>query len=358
MATFGSLSPGETRMEVPMTIRGIVLTAVLAAIAFAPAASVPVVAQSVAQKTWTAPRTPDGKPDLQGIWSYATITPVERPAEFAGKEFMTEQEAVAYEKRLLQENNRDRRDGTAAEDVGRAYNDFWWDRGTKVVSTRRTSLVVDPPDGKIPPLTQEAQRRAADRAAARRNSGRGPYDGPEDRPLGERCIMFGSGGVPMLPGAYNNNVQVVQTPDQIALVSEMIHDARVVPVSGVDARPPLPKNIRQYRGDSRGHWEGDTLVVVTTNFTDKTNFRGSSENMRLTERFTRVSEDTLLYRFTVEDPSSFARPWTVEIPMWKNHELMYEYACHEGNSSIAGVLSGARAEEKAAAGARTPGTPR
>jgi hypothetical protein len=330
-------------MEVPMTIRVIVLTAVLAAIALAPAASVPAAAQN---KPWTAPRTPDGKPDLQGIWSYATITPLERPAEFAGKEFLSEQEAAAYEKRILQDNNRDRRDGTAAEDVGRAYNDFWWDRGTKVVSTRRTSLVVDPPDGRIPALTQEAQRRAADRAAARRNSGRGPSDGPEDRPLAERCIMFGSGGVPMLPTAYNNNVQVVQTPEQVALVSEMIHDARVVPL---DTRPPLPKNIRQYRGDSRGHWEGDTLVVVTTNFTDKSNFRGSSENMKLTERFTRVAEDTLLYRFTVEDPSSFPRPWTVEIPMWRNHELMYEYACHEGNSSIVGVLSGARAEEKAAA---------
>jgi hypothetical protein len=326
-------------MEVPMTLRGIGLIAFLAAIAVAPAASV---AQN---KAGTVPRTPDGKPDLQGIWSYATITPVERPAEFAGKEFLTEQEAAAYEKRVLQENNRDRRDGTAAEDVSRAYNDFWWDRGTKVVSTRRTSLVVDPPDGRIPPLTDEARKRTAARTEERRRSGRGPSDGPEDRPLGERCIIFGSGGVPMLPTAYNNNVQLVQSAEQVALVNEMIHDARIVPLDG---RPPLPKNIRQYRGDSRGHWEGDTLVVVTTNFTDKTNFRGSSENLKLTERFTRVDEETLLYRFTVEDPSSFPRPWTVEIPMWRNRELMYEYACHEGNSSIAGVLSGARAEEKAA----------
>jgi hypothetical protein len=332
-------------MEVPMTIRGIGLITVLAAIALAPAASVTAVAQN---KAWTAPRTPDGKPDLQGIWSYATITPVERPAEFAGKEFLSEQEAADYEKRRLQEMNMDRRDGTAQADVTRAYNDFWWDRGTKVVSTRRTSLVVDPPDGRIPPLTEEARTRTAARAEERRRSGRGPTDGPEDRPLGERCIMFGSGGAPMLPGAYNNNFQLVQTPDQVAIVIEMIHDARIVPL---DARPPLPKNVRQYHGDSRGHWEGDTLVVVTTNFTDKTNFRGSSENLRLTERFTRVAEDTLLYRFTVEDPSSFPRPWTVEIPMWRSREPIYEYACHEGNSSIAGVLAGARAEEKAAAGA-------
>jgi hypothetical protein len=156
----------------------------------------------------------------------------------------------------------------------------------------------------------------------------------------------------MLPTAYNNNVQLVQTPDHVALLHEMVHDVRMVPL---DARPPLPKNVHQYLGDSRGHWEGDTLVVVTTNFTDKTNFRGSSENLRLTERFTRVAEDTLLYRFTVEDSSSFPRPWTVEIPMWRNRELIYEYACHEGNSSIVGVLSGARAEERAAAGAGTFG---
>ena len=328
-----------------MSLRCMALITVLAATA---------VVSTAQTSAWKAPRTADGRPDLQGIWGYATLTPVERPAEFAGKEFLTEQEAAAYEKRRLQEMNMDRRDGTAQADVTRAYNEFWWDRGTKVVVTRRTSLVVDPPDGRIPPLTAEGQRRAAARAEARRASGHGPSDGPEDRPLGERCIMFGSGGAPMLPGSYNNNVQLVQTPGHVVLVNEMIHDTRIVPL---DSRPPLPKNVRQYLGDSRGHWEGDTLVVETTNFTDKTNFRGASENMRLTERFTRVSEETLVYRFTVEDPSSFARPWTVEIPMWKSRELIYEYACHEGNSSIAGVLAGARAEEKAAA-ARQAGSPR
>lgn len=321
----------------------------VAAFALVFAASLPFAAQAprsaapAAAAKWVMPRTPDGHPDLQGVWSYATITPLERPAEFAGKEFLTEQEANAYEKRRLQEMNQDRRDGGAAADLSRAYNDFWWDRGTKVVSTRRTSLVIDPPDGRIPALTPEAQQRNAARAAARRL--RGPSDGPEDRPLGDRCIMFGSGGAPMLPTAYNNNVQVVQSRDQVVLLIEMIHEARIVPLG---PRTPLPSNIQQWTGDSYGRWEGDTLVVETTNFTDKTNFRGSSENLHLTERFTRVAEDTLLYRFTMNDPSSFAKPWTVEIPMWRNRELVYEYACHEGNSAMTGILSGARAEEREA----------
>ena len=307
------------------------------------AAQAPRAAAPAAAAKWVMPRTPDGHPDLQGVWSYATITPVERPAEFAGKEFLTEQEAAAYEKRRLQEMNQDRRDGGAAADLSRAYNDFWWDRGTKVVSTRRTSLVIDPPDGRIPALTPEAQQRNAARAAARRL--RGPSDGPEDRTLGDRCIMFGSGGAPMLPTAYNNNVQMVQSRDHVVLLNEMIHDVRMVPLG---AWTPLPPNIRQLTGDSHGRWEGDTLVVETTNFTDKSNFRGSSENLRLTERFTRVAEDTLLYRFTVDDPSSFTKPWTVEIPLWRNRELLYEYACHEGNSAMTGILSGARAEEREA----------
>jgi hypothetical protein len=324
----------------------------VAAVALVIAASMPFAAQAPrpaapAAAKWVMPRTPDGHPDLQGVWSYATITPVERPAEFAGKEFLTEQEADAYEKRRRQEMNQDRRDGGAAADLSRAYNDFWWDRGTKVVSTRRTSLVIDPPDGRIPALTPEAQQRNAARAAARRL--RGPSDGPEDRPLGDRCILFGGGGVPMLPTAYNNNVQVVQSRDQVVFLNEMIHDARIVPLG---ARTPLPSNIRQWTGDSHGRWEGDTLVVETTNFTDKTNFRGSSENLQLTERFTRVAEDTLLYRFTMNDPSSFTKPWTVEIPLWRNRELVYEYACHEGNSAMTGILSGARAEEREAEAAR------
>jgi hypothetical protein len=290
---------------------------------------------------WVAPRTPDGHPDMQGVWSYATITPLERPAEFAGKAVMTEAEAGAYEKRRLGEMNQDRRDGGAAADVARAYNDFWWDRGTKVVVTRRTSLVIDPPDGRIPPLTPEAQRQNVARAQERRLH---PSDGPEDRALQDRCILWGSGGAPMLPTAYNNNVQIFQGKDEVVLLNEMIHDARIIPTV---QRPALPKEVRQLMGDPHGRWEGDTLVIETRNFTDKTAFRGGSENLHLTERFTRVAEDTLIYQFTVDDPA-FTKPWTVEIPLWRNRELIYEYACHEGNSAMVGILSGARADERQA----------
>ncbi len=304
--------------------------------------SIPAAAQAPTAK-WTSPRTPDGKPDLQGIWSFATLTPLERPPELAGKEFFTQQEVVDYEKRRLTEMNMDRRDGGAEADVTRAYNDFWWDRGTKAVVTRRTSLIVDPPDGKIPSLTPAAQKRVADRAEARRLR---PADGPEDRSLGERCLLFGAGGAPMVPTAYNNNAYLFQTPDHVVIVNEMIHDARIIPLDG---RQGLPPNVRQLLGNSRGHWEGDTLVVETTGFTGKSAFRGSGENLRLTERFTRTAEDTLLYQFTVDDPESFTRPWKVEIPLWKNPELIYEYACHEGNSGMTGILTGARTAEREAA---------
>jgi hypothetical protein len=322
-----------------MGCRCLALLLVLAVSIPAAAQAPPAAAKTSTAAKWAVPRTPDGRPDLQGLWSYATLTPLERPAEFAGKEFLSEQEAAEYEKRTLRENNRDRRDGGPEADVTRAYNDFWWDRGTRVVSTRRTSLVVDPPDGRIPPLTPEAQKKAAARAETRKLR---PADGPEDRPLAERCILFGNGGAPMLPTAYNNNAQFFQTRDHVVIVNEMVHDARIIPLT---ARPPLPDGVRQWLGDSRGRWEGDTLVVETTNFTDKSNFRGTGENLRLTERFTRVAEDTLLYEFTVDDPASFTRPWKVELPLWKNPELMYEYACHEGNSGMAGVLAGYRKAE-------------
>jgi hypothetical protein len=293
-------------------------------------------------KVWTAPRTPDGHPDLQGIWNFATLTTLERPSELGGKQILSDQEAAEYEKQTLERRDPDRRDGSREADVGRAYNAAWWDFGKKIVGTKRTSLIVDPPDGKLPALTPEAQKRADDRAAARRLH---PADGPEDRGLPERCLLWGTAGPPMMPSAYNNNFQLFQTRSHVAIFNEMIHDARIIPLDG---RPHLPPGIRQWMGDSRGHWDGNTLVVDTTNFTDKTNFRGTGETLHLVERFTRVDRNTLLYEFTIHDPQSFTRPWTAAIPMVKTDELIYEYACHEGNYGMFGILKGARVEEEAA----------
>jgi len=298
-------------------------------------------APAAAQK-WNPPKTPDGQPDLQGVWTNVTITPLERPAEFAGKEFLTAQEAAEYEKRIVAANNVDRKNLPPEVDVNLAYNDAWYDRGTKVVGTRRTSLIVNPPDGKIPPLTPEAQKRQAEiRAAAAGHAN----DGPEGRSLAERCLLWATAGPPMLPSFYNNNYQIVQAPGYVAIMVEMIHDARIIPLDG---RGHLPQDMRQWMGDARGHWEGNTLVVDTTNFTDKTRFRGSDDKLHLTERFTRVDPDTILYEFTVDDPTTFTKPWTAQIPMKKSQGPIFEYACHEGNYAMAGMLAGARAQEKAA----------
>jgi len=322
-----------------MRVRILPTVAVLASVLFA---AVTAGAQANSAKPYTPPRTPDGQPDLQGIWNNATITPLERPAELAGKEFFTAEEAAAYQRQTLEQSNADRRDGGAAADVGRAYNEFWRDRGP-VVATRRTSLIIDPPNGRIPPLTPEAEKRNAVAAEYR---GLHPADGPEDRPLAERCLLWAAAGPPMLPVGYNSNYQIVQAPGYVVINVEMIHDARIIPLDG---RPHLPSGVRLWLGDSRGRWEGNTLVVETTNFSNKTSFRGASEKMRLVERFTRVAEKMLLYEFTVEDESSFTRPWTAQIPMMKTEEPVFEYACHEGNYGLANVLAGTRTEEKAAA---------
>jgi hypothetical protein len=287
-----------------------------------------------------ARRTPWGDPDLQGLWTNATITPFERPAEMSGKPVLTEQEAAEYEQRTNQARDADSRAGGTEADLGRAYNQFWYDRGTRVVASRRTSLVVDPPDGRVPALTAEGQARAEARAAARKRS---PADGPEDRSLAERCILWPTAGPPMLPSGYNNNYQILQTPGYVVILIEMIHDVRIIPLDG---RPHAPQVIRQGMGDSRGRWDGNTLVVTTMNFTGKTNFRGASENLRLVERFTRVDADAINYEFTVEDPSSFAKLWTASIPMTKTDGPIFEYACHEGNYGMTNLLSGARAEEQ------------
>ena len=289
-----------------------------------------------------APRTTWGEPDLQGIWDFATITPMERPKELAGKEVLTAEEAADFERRTLQQRNPDRRDGGSQADVGRAYNQFWWDYGTKVVGTHRTSLVVDPPDGRVPALTPEGQKRADARTAIRQ----GPPSGPEDRNLWERCILGGNAGPPMAPGPYNNMVQLFQSPGYVVVYNEMINDARVVPLDG---RPHLPPGIRQWRGDSRGRWEGPTLVVDTTNFSNQPNFRGATAGLHVVERFTRVAADTLLYEFTVSDPMTWTKPWSAAIPMTKTAGPIFEYACHEGNYGMVNMLAGARAQEKAAA---------
>jgi hypothetical protein len=299
-------------------------------------------AEPTAAKSWIAPHTPDGQPDLQGVWTNSTLTPLERPAQFAGKPVLSEQEAADYVKQLLQQVNTDRRDGGAQVDVNRSYNEFWRDRGNNLVADRRTSLIVDPPDGRVPSLTPEAQKRVDEARVWMRDHS---TDGPEGRSLAERCISWTTAGPPMLPGPYNNDLQILQAPGYVVIVNEMIHDARLIPLDG---RPHVVSGIREMMGDSRGHWAGDTLVVDTTNFNGELAFRGSDANLHLTERFTRVSPDAIQYEFTVDDPTAFTKPWTARIPLNKTHGPVYEYACHEGNYAMTDILAGARAAEKSA----------
>ena len=296
-------------------------------------------AQTSAEDAW-APRTPDGHPNLQGVWDYRTMTPLERPADLAGKQFFTEEEAAAFQQEGLARRDKDQRaDEIGAEqDVRNAYNEFWWDYGKTLTADKRTSLIVDPPDGRIPYL--------AGRDAGRRGGGRG-YDGPESRGLWERCLTR---ALPRMSGAYNNNFQIVQSANHVAIINEMIHEVRLIPLDG---RPHVEPGIRQWQGDARGRWDGDTLVVETTNFTDQTAFRGSRENLNLVERFTRIDADTLLYEFTAEDPTAWTQPWSVMVPMLRNDERMYEYACHEGNYGMTNLLNGARVQENEAGGAPT-----
>jgi len=310
-------------------------------------APTPAAKASSAQKpdtAWVVPRTPDGHPDLQGTWTNSTITPLERPRELAGKEFFTEQEAADYEKRVLQALNTDNRDGPPEIDVGRSYNEAWRERGKLLL---RTSLIIDPPDGRIPALTAEGQKRATARAEDRRRRGPDPADSWEDRNLAERCITRGA---PKLPGGYNNNFLILQTPGYVAMLQEMIHEVRLIPLDG---RPHVDKTVQLWLGDSRGRWEGDTLVVETTNFDERIiansfNCCGSAgANLHVVERFRRISADAIDYEYTVDDPATYTRPWTVAVPMTKIQEPIYEYACHEGNYAMKGILAGARAQEKA-----------
>jgi hypothetical protein len=283
------------------------------------------------------PRTPDGKPDLHGIWDFRTITPLERPNQFAGKETLSAEEAATLEQRNA-ETRVDRAPRTG--DPG-TYNQFWFDFGTRVVDDKRTSLIVDPADGRLPAMTPEAEKRAAERAERLRR----PAEGPEDRPTWERCLLGFNSGPPIMPSGYNNNVQLIQTGDHVVILNEMVHDARVVPITG---RPHSVN--RRWLGESRGRWEGDTLVVETRNFT--ANGTGTiglrvppSDQLRLTERFTLRDARTLIYQFTVDDPATWTRPWTAAVPMQKSDEDIYEYACHEGNLGMVGIMAGAREQE-------------
>ncbi len=296
-------------------------------------------------KVYTPPRTPDGQPDLQGFWTNAGYTPLERPENIT-KEFFTREEAARFEKQFVDTEAEQTAPGTIP-DVHYDHSQFGLDRSLAGYSSNvRTSLIVDPRDGRLPPLSAEGRRRAAERAEARKRMG-GPYDAAQNLPLAARCIIMDRNGPPMLYGNYNNNYQIVQAPGYVMILAEMLHDARVIPL---DTRPQLPENVRQWSGSSRGHWEGDTLVVETSNFNGKNPFRGlSSEHMRVIERFTRVDEDAIRYQFTVDDAATWARPWSAEMPMKKTIGPLFEHACHEGNYGLYNILAGARAEEKRAA---------
>ena len=287
-------------------------------------------------------QTPWGDPDLQGIWSYASITPLQRPSELAGREFLTAEEVAEQNNDGATRASSERRaELTPERDLGLAYNQVWWDRGT---STGRTSLIVDPLDGRLPPLTPEAEKRQTERQEYRRTH---QFDSWVDRPLQERCMTYQR--VPPVPSGYNNTYHIFQTPGYVAILNEMVHDVRFIPVDG---QPHVSQDIRQWNGDSRGHWENKTLVVETTNYSDKTTWRGfpgAGRTLRAVERFTRIDADTIDYTFTIEDPTTYTQPFTVELPLTHLPSyVIYEYACHEGNYSIANVLIGARAQERAA----------
>jgi len=342
------------------------LTYVLAILVLIPVARARLAGQSAADaakskaapssKTWTAPRTRDGQPDLQGVWANNSATPLERPKALADRQFLTDEEVGRLKAKAGELFNGEGdaafgdeifvaalsgRENYVADSFDKGtgnYNSFWLvDRDFD----NRTSLIMDPADGRIPPLTAQAQQRTAAQAAASR--GPGLFDSAEDRPLSERCITF---GMPDLLAGYNSYYEIVQTPGYVAIATERIHDVRIIPLDG---RPHVPQGVRFWNGDSRGHWEGDTLVVDTTNFSKKTDFRGSSENLHMVERITRKGPNSLEYQVTLSDPTTWTKSWTLMIPLRKSTDTLYEYACHEGNYAIAGVLAGARAQEKTGA---------
>jgi hypothetical protein len=318
------------------------IAAGITAIAIAIAAAA-LSAQGQKAKSWSMPRTPDGVPDLQGYWTNNSYTPLERPKGVT-KEFYTKEELKEVEKQAAAREAEQTEPGTVA-DVHYDFTQFGLDRSqTRLTQNMRTSMIVDPPDGKLPPVTPEGQKRAADRAAERRAQG-DQYDKVQNIVYGSRCIYMGA-APPMMPPGYNPAYQIVQAPGVVMILVEMLHEVRVIPMDG---RPHAPASVRSWLGDSRGHWEGDTLVVETTNFNDKVAFRGASENMKVVERFTRLSDDEIRYQFTVTDPSTWERPWTAEMPFVKINGPIFEHACHEGNYGIANTLAGVRLAEKRAA---------
>jgi hypothetical protein len=308
-----------------------------------------IAAKKAGLPAWTPPKTAWGEPDLQGSYSNKTITPFERPAQFGQRAELTEDEISDLESRAAARSVDDGRAKGTEGDVTSAYNEFWWDRGKKV-TTKRSSLVIDPPDGRVPPLTTDAQRRAAEEYKQPIYRGGGANgrssDWTTDRSLFERCITRGLPGA-MSPSAYNNNYRIVQSPGYVVVQIEMLGGTRVIPTT---PSPHIGQSIRQYMGDSRGHWQGNTLIVETTNFSNRTLYRGSSDNLKLIEHFALVDANTLDYRFSVIDPTTFVKPWTAAIPYLRTTEQLFEYACHEGNYGMEGILRGARAEEAKATG--------
>ena len=331
-------------------------------LAFAAAALVlPAISSSAAESAWKVPRTPDGRPDLQGTWTNATLTRLERADTFGDRRALTPEEVAKiegteaqYVANAAKPSDLKQKDPNCVNfQFGCGYNNFWIDRGSRVVTVngeKRSSLLIEPANGKVPPLTESRRLElAAERAA------HGSFDGPEARPLGDRCLLaFGSSsGPPMLPVLYNNHYQIVQNDDTVLILVEMVHDARIVRMNGRH----VPTNVRKWMGDSIGRWDDDTLVVETTGFTQWEKFRGATPNVKVTERFTRTGPDSMLYQFRLEDPAAFTAPLAGEFPFYRTDERIYEDACHEGNYALPGILAGAREQEKAGGPAKQEAIP-
>ena len=312
----------------------VAFAALTVALTLAPPPPPPPAAAQSGERMMPTMRTPDGQPDVSGAFTYRTLTPFQRPARFRGRERLGAEEAAAFEAAERKRLNRDLIDRPRSEWGVLSYNEFWFERGAELTYDRRTSLIVDPPGGRLPPLTAAAVQARAARGAYQREH---RYDSYENRSLVDRCIMASNSGPPMRPGAYNDNVMIFQTPGYVAILNEMVHNARVIPIGGDTAKPPFP----QFAGVSRAHWEGETLVIETTQF------RGgrsgvAGPNMHLIERLARIDPDTVAYEYTVTDPTVYTAPYTVRMPLRRTDGPLFEYACHEGNHALYGILAGAR----------------